>query len=154
MAFKCLECGHIFEEGEQARWEEHHPYGMGYATESFSGCPVCKGDYEETERCAICRKECLPDELDGGVCEECIDSYRYNIDICVEIGKQSMEEIEINGFLASMYSIDQIESLLWKDLVQASKEMRIDCSPFIDVDSSWFAERLTEEVKKDENTKS
>jgi predicted nucleic acid-binding Zn-ribbon protein len=35
MTFKCLECGHIFEDGEQAIWEEHHPYGMGYAAESF-----------------------------------------------------------------------------------------------------------------------
>ena len=23
MAFKCLSCGHIFEEGEQAKWERH-----------------------------------------------------------------------------------------------------------------------------------
>ena len=45
--YKCTECGNLFEEGEQAAWEETHgldspPY------EKFSGCPVCKGGYEES----------------------------------------------------------------------------------------------------------
>ena len=45
MAYRCLECGHIFDEGEQEVWYEHHPCGMGTASEEFSGCPLCKGDY-------------------------------------------------------------------------------------------------------------
>ena len=74
MAFKCLACGHIFEEGEQSRWEEHHPYGMGYAAEEFSGCPICNGDFEETKQCEICGGEFLEDELLGGcVCEDCVE---------------------------------------------------------------------------------
>ena len=45
--FKCIECGHIFEDGEQARWAETHG-------EVWESCPICKGDYEEVEPCKIC----------------------------------------------------------------------------------------------------
>lgn len=71
MTFKCLDCGHIFEEGEEARWEETHgldtpPY------EKFTGCPLCYGEYEETTPCKCCGSEHLPCELDeDGLCEEC-----------------------------------------------------------------------------------
>ena len=71
MMYKCRKCGNLFEEGEQARWEEHHPYGMGYASEEFSGCPICAGDYEETKQCKICGGDFLEDELLGGcICED------------------------------------------------------------------------------------
>lgn len=63
--FKCLECGHIFESGEEARWKE--PCG-----ESMTGCPLCKGVYEPTKRCQVCGKECLGDEIYGLWCEECL----------------------------------------------------------------------------------
>ena len=46
--YRCEECGHLFEEGEQVVWIEKHglsapPY------ERFSGCPICKGTYSEEE---------------------------------------------------------------------------------------------------------
>lgn len=71
MTYKCLECGHIFESGEEARWVERHgldtpPY------EEWYGCPKCKGSFEETKRCKSCKKNCLPEELDeDDFCEEC-----------------------------------------------------------------------------------
>ena len=51
--YRCCECGNLFEEGEQAVWEETHgldspPY------EAWSGCPVCKGGYEEVYQCKDC----------------------------------------------------------------------------------------------------
>ena len=47
------ECGAVFE--EPRRYEEHHPYGMGYATEEFYECPVCReGHFEEATRCEVC----------------------------------------------------------------------------------------------------
>ena len=51
--YKCYECGHLFEKGEEVRWMETHglscpPY------EEMTGCPVCKGNYYEIEPCRIC----------------------------------------------------------------------------------------------------
>ena len=71
MMYRCENCGHLFEEGEQAVWYEHHgldspPY------EKFSGCPVCKGDYEEVHQCKKCGDWHTDDELYDGWCENCL----------------------------------------------------------------------------------
>lgn len=71
MVYRCLDCGHIFEEGEQAVWEERHgletpPY------EKLSGCPLCKSDYEEIYQCQKCDNWHTKDELYEGWCEECL----------------------------------------------------------------------------------
>ena len=68
MMYRCCECGNLFEDGEQAVWEERHgldspPY------ETWSGCPVCKGDYEEVHQCNSCGDWHTEDELYGGFCE-------------------------------------------------------------------------------------
>lgn len=65
MTYKCLECGHIFEEGEEARWTEAHG-------EKMTGCPFCKNAYDEAERCNMCASAFLPDELIGGYCLDCL----------------------------------------------------------------------------------
>ena len=71
MMFKCCECGHLFEDGEQAVWEERHgldtpPY------EQWSGCPICKGGYEEAHQCKECGEWHTENELYDGWCEKCL----------------------------------------------------------------------------------
>ena len=145
MAFKCLACGHIFEEGEQARWEETHgldcqPY------EKMSGCPICKGDFEETKQCKICGGEFLEDELLGGcVCEECVEEYSKDFDTCYKISANEKEEIKINALLASLLDVDEIETILYHYL---KTKRDIDCSKFVNQDKDWFADKLVEEVNK------
>ena len=146
MAYRCLECGHIFEEGEQAVWYEHHPYGMGTASEEFSGCPICNGGYEETKQCKICGGEFLEDELNGdGVCDECIEEYSKNFDFCYKISDNEKEEIKINALLASLLDVDEIETILYHYL---KTKRDIDCSKFVNQDKDWFADKLVEEVSK------
>lgn len=51
----CKNCGETFEEPKI--YEEHHPYGMGYATEEFAECPHCgEGDFDEAVMCSRCYK--------------------------------------------------------------------------------------------------
>ena len=54
----CLDCGHEFEWGEEAHWEERHgldPFeGPG---EKFTGCPVCGGAFEEVYRVGECEND-------------------------------------------------------------------------------------------------
>lgn len=67
--FKCYDCGRVFETPKT--YVEHHPYGMGYATEEFGVCPHCNGDVEEATRCSECGGWFFKDELTDGVCEDC-----------------------------------------------------------------------------------
>jgi DNA-directed RNA polymerase subunit RPC12/RpoP len=154
MSYKCLDCGHIFEDGEQAHWSESRGEYWGTpCSENMSGCPLCKGEYEETVQCAVCGSEHLEDELNGGVCDECIDSHRYDIDMCFSVGANDTEGVEINCFLASMFDKEEVEEILFRELKEAQKYRKIDCEKFIESDRSWFAEILAKEVEKDENAK-
>ena len=139
MALKCNECGHIFDDCERAIWKEAHG-------ELFSGCPICRGSYEETKQCKICGGEFLEDELNGGcVCNECIEEHRKDFDICYKISINEKEEIKINALLASVLDVKEIETILYHYL-KTKKE--IDCLEFIETDKDWFAEKLAEEVSK------
>ena len=152
MSYKCLNCGHIFEEGEEARWNESRGEYWGFpCSEEMSGCPLCRGDYEKTIPCEICGSEHLADELFGGVCDECIEEYRKDFNRCYELSFGETTEIKINSLLASLFDVSDIEQIL-KEYIR-NKWQDVDCSPFIDKDISWFGEKLVEEVKKNENGK-
>lgn len=154
MSYKCLECGEIFEEYEIKKWEEYRGDCHGTpAYETMVGCPHCGGDFEEAVRCELCGEEHLPDELNFGVCNNCIEERRYDVDMCHKIGENDTEKIELNCFLASMFNAAEIELILFNALKEAQKTEKVDCYEFINQDKSWFAERLAEEVKKDENAK-
>lgn len=68
--FFCNGCGEVFEEVKII--EEHHPYGMGTATEKWGVCPYCNyEDIAEAEKCNRCGE--WFGELHNGMCKECWD---------------------------------------------------------------------------------
>lgn len=72
--YKCLDCGHLFEEGEEKIKKEYMGCFLGgsYVEES-SVCPHCGGDFEETEECKCCGKPFRAEELYSGYCEDCAE---------------------------------------------------------------------------------
>ncbi len=71
--YKCVECGHIFDDGEQSVSREYHTEIDGGFYEELASCPICGGEFEETLRCEKCGGEFLKDELVGGCyCDECL----------------------------------------------------------------------------------
>lgn len=139
MAYKCLDCGHIFDGDEIYSWYESHG-------ETMSGCPTCGGDYEEMIQCEICGDEYLEGELCGGVCSNCIDDYRNNFEICYSVSIGETEGVEINALLASLFDPSDIEQIL-KEYIR-NRMGEVDCGAFIDGDPDWFGERLAKEVNK------
>ena len=149
--YKCYDCGEVFESPDSHEEGRGEFWGVS-CSETVSDCPNCGGDYEEAFRCEKCGEYFFEDEMHGDMCDGCIDAYKYNVDVCYEIGAEDTEEIKINGFLVAMFDTAEIESILYNHLKNANKE--IDCSPFIDDDRSWFADKILEkEVARNENTK-
>lgn len=53
--YKCMECGHLFEEGEQKTWKEDRgEYWGSPCYEEISGCPLCGEAYEVAVACKKC----------------------------------------------------------------------------------------------------
>ena len=70
--YKCCECGHVFEGDEVAVWTESRGEFWGFpAYEEMTGCPRCKGDYDEAVKCEVCEGYFLSEELEDGICEDC-----------------------------------------------------------------------------------
>jgi hypothetical protein len=151
MTYKCLECDHIFEEGEEALWEEDHGFSEP-PYEKMSGCPLCYGAYEKTEQCKVCGSHCLERELISGVCEECIDGCKNNLDVCLAISeKDTKENININPLIYLLIGDEAEIEYVLMEYIKSQKN--VDCSDYIDKDVSWFAEQLVKEVNKREDTK-
>ena len=156
--YKCLDCGHIFEEGEQQTWRENRGEFCGSScSEEMEGCPLCCGEYEKTVHCISCGGNFLEEELRNGVCESCIEEiknqYRYNPQKCYELSKDETSKVEINYFLSCMFTEKQIEEILLLNIRKASALIPIDCSAFMDADKSWFEDKIVEEVKNSEKAK-
>ena len=96
MMYRCCECGHLFEEGEQAVWHEN--YGAEIGGETFDGCPVCNGDYEEVYQCKECGDWHSEDELYDGLCENCLRE-TINYDTFFEYCEANMGEKYLDIFV-------------------------------------------------------
>ena len=99
MMYRCENCGNLFEEGEQAVWEENHgldspPY------ETWSGCPICRGDYEEVNQCKKCGDWHSEDELYDGWCEKCLRE-TINYDTFFEYCEANNDEQYLDIFVMS-----------------------------------------------------
>ena len=146
---RCLECGHIFEEGERHEWKETRGEYWGQpAYETVVGCPICGGAYEETKPCVVCKSEQLDDDLYGGICKSCLAEYENDLETCLKLGAIDKEEIEINSLLVTMFTQSEIEEILIRELKGAEKLSPVDCSSFVYDDLEWFGEALRKEVLK------
>lgn len=101
MMFKCCECGHLFEDGEQAIWYENQGECHGrIAMEKFGGCPMCKGEYEQVHQCKECDEWHTEDELYSGWCEKCLRE-TINYDTFFEYCEANKDEQYLDIFVMS-----------------------------------------------------
>lgn len=89
--YRCLDCGHVFEEGEQKVYRENVGECHGTpAYQEFSVCPVCGEDYEEVKPCKICGS--YEHETDEDFCDECQKDVKKRLDNLI---KQNFNDTEI-----------------------------------------------------------
>ena len=99
MMYRCENCGHLFEEGEETHWFENQGECHGViAYETFRGCPMCKGDYEEVHQCKECDEWHTEDELYDGWCEKCLRE-TINYDTFFEYCEANKDEQYLDTFV-------------------------------------------------------
>lgn len=97
-------------------------------------CPKCKKEFLDTENKSLY------------ICDECLENakflYRYNAKKCFDLSKEEKEQIEINAFLTSQFSVDEIETILLNELRRDAETPYSDYINFIEKDEYWFAESI------------
>ena len=104
--FRCIECGYLFENGEQNRSlsciGECHGRSV---SEEISSCPLCGGDYEEATKCKICGS--YEKYAEDAFCPDCVAGTIKNFKHML-INFFTTEEIELLEELNE-------EGSLWKN---------------------------------------
>lgn len=113
--YKCLDCGAVFDEPITT-------HEGGYPEEPTAACPMCKSlDIDEAERCPICEEVFVLDEIDYGVCDECLEK-AVTKENAFGLGDEDRQEVSLNGFMAWLYSADEIEHILEADFRRTSDD--------------------------------
>jgi hypothetical protein len=152
--YKCNGCGHTFEDGEFAKKEEYR--GVCHGTPAYENvyCCECCGsdDICDAEVCSKCGTVVAEDDFFDGLCEECSRDiymeYKYDIKKCYELSLREKQEesVNIDFFLSCMFTKEEINSILYRELVCASSVRPVDCTQFIETDRSWFNEKALKGV--------
>ncbi len=148
MFYKCLECGNIFESGEEkVHYERIHPDYPLY--EELRSCPACGGEYEEAIQCEGCGGYFLEDELTEGLCDECVAGlvreYSHEAHELVKISSNDEPcEVKISRLFAYVFDDDEINAILERELLNAADVIKLDCTRYIESDLENFIKLLKE----------
>lgn len=150
MRYECHNCGRRFEKPDIIT--ETHGLDIG-PYEKIGVCPYCKGFFEEVFECKICGEWFTDSELTSGVCDDCVYEHDTDVELCYKFGdaEEARENISINGFIASIFTAEELEELAINELRKAKRlGATINCIEFIGSDKSWFAEQLIKEKQNAE----
>lgn len=153
--FKCLECGCVFEEGEQKVWlESVGEYAGEGVYRAESGCPECNGSFEKTVKCSCCGEEFFGKDIESGFCKKCLEEqatasvvkkYLYENDLIVEFLTAYIWSIEAPEVVTADFKtdcIDIFERKMLNDKILNRSDFLNLCKGFVFEDSSHFAEWL------------
>ncbi|MBO7230076.1 MAG: hypothetical protein J6V20_01515 [Bacteroidaceae bacterium] len=142
----CTSCGKIFEQYSTKTWEEDRGEFWGEPCyEQMSVCPFCGDNYTNAKQCVICGSWIK--EEDWNICEDCLNE-EFTIDNCLEIGEENPAEIEINGFLASCFTAEEIDKILLEALMNDPDRVKDAIEKYAADDMLYFAEWVGEKWKK------
>nr|DAG65932.1 MAG TPA: rubredoxin iron binding domains containing a [Caudoviricetes sp.] len=142
--FRCLECGNIFEDGEQKRIKECMGDSCDVATyQEFDVCPCCGGDFETVVYCDKCGRIYNCDDVLNGLCKDCI-AENTTVNECYKAADGEDEQIKINAFLAEALSKKEIEKVLLQYLINNSDKFKEKVKDFVNEDVYWYVERMAE----------
>lgn len=144
----CRDCGATFEEPKATRECVGECWGSPAWDTAYS-CPFCGSDnYDDAVECECCGELFCEDELTEGLCEDCLHSHDGDYKLWYEACKKQKftDTVNLNMFLLSQFTAEEIEVLLRKELANRQK---VDCSDFVSEDPEWasYVIKNEEEIK-------
>jgi hypothetical protein len=141
--FVCKNCGNLVEEIPTIKQCHGHTSLGQPLTETIDGLCSCGGDFTEATQCKICGEWFDNTELDG-VCEVCIEEYE-TVGTALEIGNENPETVEgINGFAASVLTVEQINKILTKWVEENFVDHSKDVVKYCEDDKFYFSDYLAD----------
>lgn len=144
--YRCDDCKHIMEENEiETRSECLEGAFIGYLDVCCNcGCE----DMTEGVKCIHCGRFIEFDRLKYGfpceVCDMCLDKYS-NMETCKDIGNRHPATVKINSFLDYMFTSQEIEDILFRELSQYTT-IKSDCRGYLE-DMAEDDSEIWEEVR-------
>lgn len=118
----CNCCGETTRELPEYTEDFGFETGVGYKSmeQTFVGECSCGGTFVDAKQCEICGEWEDPDNLVEDICERCFDE-ESTFANAISFVAENKEYVEINGYLASEFTPEQIEKILLKELEEAKK---------------------------------
>ena len=156
----CTQCKNVFEDWELKTVHENHGSCFGFpAVESFSVCPICKGECEEAVKCSICEEYHLEEDLTNGICDHCLDN---EVD-CDKVLRFLLDTEELKYFVFNFFFTEKVfgdglekaitDELIWWFKRKVFDEKLNNKTEFLDIlrkyvktDPYGWSEFLSEEV--------
>lgn len=149
----CDNCGCTCDDDDLPIYEEDYGFetGIGFKSmkQTFVDNCSCGGNFVEAQECEMCGEYFAEDDLEGGVCKECLEQ-NATFDNAIELGDENKDTVEINGFYASAFTLSEIEEILKRELVEAKKlapdKINTDAKNYCLDDKSYFGEWLSKDT--------
>lgn len=140
----CNCCGNLIEDYELKKTYQCHGYtSLGQPLEEeIDECCSCGGEYVRASKCKICG-EWFDNEDLYGICEGCLEEYE-TVGTALEIGENDTTSVEINGFVASVLSAEQINKILAKWVEENFTDHSRDVVKYCEEDKAYFSDYLAD----------
>ena len=133
----CDKCGCTVEESELLTYREAN----GEERTDYS-CR-CGGDLVEAKECPICGEWFIADEI-GAVCDTCMKECE-TVGEALDMGERDKKSVDgINGFIAEVLSVDQINKILTKWVEENFTDHSKAVVDYCECDKDYFCDYLAE----------
>jgi hypothetical protein len=112
-------------------------------TETIDALCHCGGEFVEAEKCPVCG-EWFDNTNMNGVCEVCVEACE-TVGEALAIGAENTESVDgINGFVASVLSVEQINKILTKWVEENFTDHSKDVVKYCEEDKMYFADWISD----------
>ena len=140
----CNRCGELIEDHELKFTSQCHGYtclGQPLSETIPEDCR-CGGEFVEAKKCNVCGEWFDNTDLNG-VCEGCLEEYE-TVGEALEIGENDTTSVDINGFVASVLSVEQINKILCKWVEENFIDHSKDVVKYCEENKAYFSDYLAD----------